>query len=404
MGLSFRLSVIQRWRKKKRRRSQSLPEIPMDVVTEILTRLPSKTLMRFKCVSKLWSSLIHSPYLTSRFLTVPSQRIYICLSHYEDYRRSEILSLAPCATSPSSSFVVDHDLTIQNRGGQILQNLCGFMSHTFMKKLRMYNPTTRQLVTFPTIKLKPKTSAPDRSRWCYYFGHDPVNKQYKVLCSVGVPSMSSDHWVFDLKPGGSWKKVTLPPADFYPHLPLRQGLSLNGVIYYLAMIDWYNYVVVSFDIRSEEFKMIQVPLKEGDVRLHKAIEKVCLIEYGGKVTVFDHTYLEDKGTVNLWVLEDVRNKEWLGKTLVLQPCQLHLVKNVRLEVKGITQSGKVIMTPYNLFYKFYILCYDLQSNDMREIKIKGILYHWFPKKGEFLATQFSLMFMDESESVMYLKI
>lgn len=65
--------------------------------------------------------------------------------------------------------------------------------------------------------------------------------------------------------------------------------------------------------------------------LHRAIKKVCLIEYGGKVTVFYHTDLEDKGTVNLWVLEDVRTKEWLAKTLVLQPCPLHLVKNVRLD-------------------------------------------------------------------------
>jgi len=51
--------------------------------------------------------------------------------------------------------------------------------------------------------------------------------------------------------------VTLPPVDFYPHLPLRQGLSLNGVIHYLAWIDSSNYMVVSFDIGYEEFKMIE---------------------------------------------------------------------------------------------------------------------------------------------------
>jgi hypothetical protein len=46
-------------------------------------------------------------------------------------------------------------------------------------------------------------------------------------------------------------------VDFYPHLPLRQGLSLNGVIHYLAWIDSSNYMVVSFDIGYEEFKMIE---------------------------------------------------------------------------------------------------------------------------------------------------
>jgi len=66
-----------------------------------------------------------------------------------------------------------------------------------------------------------------------------------------------------------------------------------------------------------------------------------------------------------------------------------------LELKGITQSGKVIMTPDYLFDMLYILCCDLQSNDIREIKIKGIHYHYVPKKGEFVPTQFSLMFMDQ---------
>ncbi|EFH66810.1 hypothetical protein ARALYDRAFT_889818 [Arabidopsis lyrata subsp. lyrata] len=36
-------------------------------------RLPAKSLMRFKCVSKLWLSLILSRYLTNRFLK-PSPR------------------------------------------------------------------------------------------------------------------------------------------------------------------------------------------------------------------------------------------------------------------------------------------------------------------------------------------
>jgi len=103
----------------------------------------------------------------------------------------------------------------------------------------------------------------------------------KLLCSVvvGYIILSSDHWVFDLKPGGSWKKVTLPPVDFYPPLPFRQGLHS------LAWIDSSKYVVVSFDIGSEVFKMIRVPHKEGDMSLHKAI-KVCLSIWMGIGTFF----------------------------------------------------------------------------------------------------------------------
>uniref|UniRef100_M4DBY3 F-box domain-containing protein n=1 Tax=Brassica campestris TaxID=3711 RepID=M4DBY3_BRACM len=102
-----------------RRRLQQR-EIPNDVVMEeILARLPAKSLMRFKCVSKLWSSLISSRYFSNRFLTVPTRprpRIYMCLQDNNDYSNSVTLSLAPDTTNPNR-FVVDHNLTCPRVGG-----------------------------------------------------------------------------------------------------------------------------------------------------------------------------------------------------------------------------------------------------------------------------------------------
>ncbi|ESQ32840.1 hypothetical protein EUTSA_v10005397mg [Eutrema salsugineum] len=345
----------------KRRR---LPEIPMDVMMEIFTRLPPKSLMRFKCVSKLWSSLICSRYFSERFLTVPSPRLYI-FNHYH----SVILSSAPdttTSTTPSSS------------------------SSSFV---HLYNLTTRQLVTLPAIKsyMMPSRKCKNlRSFPTYYFGHDPVNDLYKVICSISQTLISreitiiSEYWVFVLKPGGSWKKVAPPDlVDFCPHVPIREGLSINGVIYYLAWIHISNIVVVSFDIKSEEFKMIRLPHKDSEA-LEIWIPDPGFIEYGGKATVFDYRCLRDNGMVDLWVLEDAGNKEWSRKTLHLPPSQLHLVKNITFKVNGATQNGKVILIPLgNLLSPYHFLCYDVKKNDMRKIEIKGIPDHWFHRESVF---------------------
>ncbi|CAA7050108.1 unnamed protein product [Microthlaspi erraticum] len=390
MGLSLK--------SKRLRQAQPEIQIPMELVTEILTSLPTKSLMRFNCVSKLLSSLIRSQYFTNRIHKFPSQRLYMCLSVRNDNRKTVILSSAPDATTttttPSTSFVVNHELTIPYMNLRNMQSLCGFMceGNSYFRMPRIYNPATRQLVNLPTRY----SDSRQKSRAFYYFGHDPVNNQYKV-CSIEV--QNPEHWVLVLKPGASWKKAAPTSFDFCPYP--QPGISINGVIYYMAFADKYkyNYIVmlVSFDIGSEEFETIQMP------PIEVTSDKVRLIEYDGKLTVFEHTHLMEKGKVHLWVLKDVGNKEWSRKTLVLKHSQFHLVdfdRGIGFDVKGTSQSGKVLLIPKYFCSPLHILCYDLQSNDMRKIDIKGIPEHCFSNgRYEFV----DLMFMDQSESILYLE-
>ncbi|KAL0661615.1 hypothetical protein Bca4012_098452 [Brassica carinata] len=260
---------------------------------EILARLPAKSLMRFKCVSK----------------------------DNNDYSHSVTLSLAPDTTNPNR-FVVDHNLTSPRVGGYVLQNLCGFMCYSFINKPRIYNPATRQLVTLPApIKSQTEEDAYD------------------------LGEIRSEHRVFVLKAGrkGSWKKASPTAPDFLPHIPAKRGMCIDGVIYYMGWTGRYNLVLVSFHIRSRDFKMIQVPRRDGDEVLLR-MKNVSLIEYGGKVTIIDQTNLREK--------ED-------------------------------------------MFSPFHILSYDLGSNDMTKIEIKGIPDHWFSTDKSTV----SVMLMDQTLEV-----
>ncbi|KAI8535748.1 hypothetical protein RHMOL_Rhmol10G0197900 [Rhododendron molle] len=43
-------------------------DLPQEILTDILSRLPVKFLCRFKCVSRSWKTLISSPYLAKTHL------------------------------------------------------------------------------------------------------------------------------------------------------------------------------------------------------------------------------------------------------------------------------------------------------------------------------------------------
>ncbi|CDY25175.1 BnaC06g04000D [Brassica napus] len=58
----------------KKRRKQSTFTFPLDLISEILSKLPAKSVGRFRCVSKLWSSITTAPYFINKFETQSRQK------------------------------------------------------------------------------------------------------------------------------------------------------------------------------------------------------------------------------------------------------------------------------------------------------------------------------------------
>lgn len=177
--------------------------------------------------------------------------------------KSMLLSSTPISSTFPSSLVFDQDLTIRKMGGFILRVLRGFICFTVDSKPHIYNPTTRQLVILPAMEESVIIAEEEEDNYEIFFfmGHDPVKDQLKLLCTITTMSndmqkIESELWVFVLEAGGSWKRVA---KEFPPHLPHPFELNMNGVLYYLAWTDMHTCVLVSFDFRSEEFNMIQVP-------------------------------------------------------------------------------------------------------------------------------------------------
>nr|VDD32615.1 unnamed protein product [Brassica oleracea] len=152
-------------RRRQRRDDFVAPEIPFDLMIEILSRLPAKSLMRFRCVSKLWSCLIRSRYFSNLYLTVASSPwrprplgLYVSLTSVKhscdsmelchNPGKSKLLAL----TLSSSESSLRRDLTFPGMGGHKMMSLRGLILYTVCRKACIYNPATRQSLTLPAVK------------------------------------------------------------------------------------------------------------------------------------------------------------------------------------------------------------------------------------------------------------
>ncbi|CAH2060241.1 unnamed protein product [Thlaspi arvense] len=274
---------------------------------------------------------------------------------HHDPGKSMLLSL-----SSSSS---NSHLTMPGVGGHNMVDLRSLILYKACRNTCIYNPTTRQSLTLPAVKSNIFAQQDSLKYVFYYLGHDPVLDQYKVVCNVALSSqkdfkrITSEHWVLVLKAGDSWTKKEFDQS----HLPTKLGSCSNGVIHYLATTSASRPTnLFCFDVRSQEFNMIKEVPEFG--------EHVRVIEYGGKLTVFDHTHLPQNGLVDLWVLED--GGKWSRKPLALQPSQMHLVDGInQLVLKCTTQNGDIILVPNPMPSSSYFLFYDPQKNDLQKVNV-----------------------------------
>ncbi|CAA7052085.1 unnamed protein product [Microthlaspi erraticum] len=343
----------------------SKPEpIPFDVEVEILTRLPVKSVMRSRCVSKMWSSIIRSQGFIdsyyamssatrSRFVVVFSNGV--CVDGV-----AQRLFIFSGEESSSSLVAANLDMTIPSLTmphRAKCPSVHGFVGCCYYNRLSICNPGTGQVVNL--------RSKGDRTS----LGYDPVGQQFKALTLLHCRGPHAydgctEHEIITLGGGESSRsKVTSRPYS-----PMTYGLCFNGFVYHGAWEprQYTKPVIVCFDVRNEDFSFITTP---PDVL--KWLGESDLIEYKGKLAaIVTHGSHMTFGGFDLWILEDVKKEEWSRQSFVL-PYTL-----VNMTCPGTNKAGEIVFAPKRLpldsqplFYLFY---YNLQTKDMRRVRIQGV--------------------------------
>ncbi|KAG7658701.1 F-box domain [Arabidopsis suecica] len=208
-------------------RGETLDSIPTDLILDILSRLPTKSIARFHCVSKLWSSMLASQDFTRLFVNRSSSNPRLLLGIVRGGEWSFYSSPQPKNPYEKSSLEVAADFHMKL--SEIKQHQHHGTSYAF------------GLIYLRTV-------------WMSKEGFDPIGKQFKVL----VLNILDNHYILTLgTENDKWRSI----QSSLRYRPCGQSpICINGVLYYIAYDtqDSSNDVIGCFDVRFEKFKFFHV--------------------------------------------------------------------------------------------------------------------------------------------------
>uniref|UniRef100_A0A7N2R2M8 F-box domain-containing protein n=1 Tax=Quercus lobata TaxID=97700 RepID=A0A7N2R2M8_QUELO len=248
-----------------------LEYLPYEVLLEILHRLPVKSLIQFRCVSKSYNSLITSPaFIKSSFTRSHSDSNKLIVRyldvkyHVERYK----LIYEDNVNNDSSSSEQIQDLEFPLRSSWAHFQLVGSANGLFClheeNRFILWNPCIRKFITLPNPSIIDVFH-------CYLaIGFDLRTDDYKVVRiayqNVNIryegakPPLVEVYSVNE----GSWRVTSggdsYPPRITFSNWHL-QAASLNGAVHFAAN-DWSNaqsFIVLSFDLGDEVFRLISFP-------------------------------------------------------------------------------------------------------------------------------------------------
>ncbi|KAI3976017.1 hypothetical protein MKX01_016700 [Papaver californicum] len=332
------------------------------VVCDILSRVPVKSLLRFKGVYKPWCSLIQDGYpyfidlhfarsqiLQHFFFIIPlvgsETENQIRGIYYQDY---QVYFKTTGLLSQGSGRMASTIPTIRNLKSAQCSEIIGAVNgltcfvRGYDAAACIYNISTREIT--PWIKSTVLREAREGKTCCYIgsptycFGYDSATKKHKVMCMWNM-SRKQDDGTFVNGPvceiltlgHNSWRKIeAAPPRHFYRAVC---SVYVNGSIYWLPDMFEYdnwnngdNVFMVAFDVGSEKFRTIQISKFRSGNRPsdpHPFLNRCHLLEVNECVAILRRSTAD---TANLWIYED-SDKESTYKATIMDSADKNWTEN-----------------------------------------------------------------------------
>ncbi|CAL5428029.1 unnamed protein product [Camellia sinensis] len=313
-----------------------MDELPLDIVFDIFSRIPIKSLLQSRSVSKLWCHIIDDPFLANMHLTKTIEEPIMLLLSYPTLKRKN-MSFHLVRESNRTLKAIENPIAKLDFNECSLEGSChGLLSFSYNKKqcFVLFNPLRNKFLELPlpttTLQAVPGVVS------CG-LGFDSSTRAYKlvrvvyqeldlkVLSRVELYSLGMSEWK---------EIVEVPP---YP----MQGKAVfaHGFLHWLVSPFFTHEnsesMIVSFNIENEKFHMTPHP------NFHsKDLDLFQLLDLNGNLGMVDrscHT------KIDIWVLKGWEKKEWVKEYRIDIHAPGGRSDNGHFEVKGMWEHGEILL-------------------------------------------------------------
>ncbi|GJS34310.1 F-box domain containing protein [Tanacetum coccineum] len=360
--------------------------IPFEIQSEIIKKLPVKSLFQFRSVSKQWKSFIDRPEFIKNYHINRTNPQHHLLLRYNLDTVQTYTSIIDDDTFPQQKFPLTTPEPLNLlRHAIILGSVDGLLClYGFYKDIELelktwmvvlWNPSVRKCVgiPIPNVLYSPK----GYTRIAFGVCRDTNDPKLVKINVIKTPSRCWDVQVFTLS-SSVWKTV-------YTGVPFKSCDLFSGNFFIDGIIYWRSRgsFLISFDLKSEKFGEVCIPERLVIPFVVKVNESIGLLEY----------YNEGEMWVcGVWMRKDGVNKPFT---------KIYTVKvegkPVFFRVLGFKNNGEVVIEMVGDYYKkSQIEVYEPSSGRTNGVGISG-------ERLSFSAWSYmeTLLLLDESNSIIH---
>ncbi|KAK6802840.1 hypothetical protein RDI58_000624 [Solanum bulbocastanum] len=271
--------------------------IPQDIIFEICSWLPVKSLMRLKCVSTLCNLIVsESNFLDNhrfrsmgtKFLVKGGEFYYTAEENKDGKASASLLQVDKFNNSYNRA------PTYSCFNSCVNGLFCGWRSSSLL----IFNPSTKEVRILPQ---------PNKDiLWCNYsLGFEPKENKYKVVSTkYHAQEGYIKYWIFTLGIDKTWREIQRGFSCVPSSSP---SVCISGVIYqfvYESFLNCYKSAIVAFDVKFENYEIIALwKAFMSPLHYHE------LIEVKGKLAIIYYNYVRRSGYMDMWILEQTSRKK-----------------------------------------------------------------------------------------------